>query len=79
VHSHPTNEHIKHLSEEAGKLSPEERMELMERIDLSLLSLEAEAGTAWDEEARRRPEAYHCGEVNAYTRREERATAGAPV
>jgi len=48
------NERVKILSDEAAKLTPEERVELMERISLTLLDHETEADKAWEEEIERR-------------------------
>jgi putative addiction module component (TIGR02574 family) len=59
------NARVKHLAEEAAKLTPEERVELIERIHLSLGPPDAE--DAWDAEAHRRFEAYDRGELKTYS------------
>ncbi|MBI4724259.1 MAG: addiction module protein [Rhodomicrobium sp.] len=67
------NERVKVLSEEAAKLTPEERVELVERINLTLRDHQAGVDAAWDEEIRRRMEAYRRGEVKTYTWEEIKA------
>jgi putative addiction module component (TIGR02574 family) len=59
------NERVKHLSEEAAKLTPEERIELVERINLSLLPDDDRVAEAWDREAADRFGAYDRGEMRA--------------
>ncbi len=46
---------------EAAKLTPEERAGLVERVNLTLLDRQAKIASAWDEEVRRRKEAYRRG------------------
>lgn len=58
-------ERVKHLSEEAAKLAPEERIELVERIDLSLLPDDDGVSDAWDREAADRFDAYDRGEMRS--------------
>ena len=67
------NERIRLLSEEAAKLTPEERLELVERINLTLLDRQEEIDGAWDKEVERRMEAYRRGEMKSYTWEEIRA------
>lgn len=43
---------------EAAKLTPEERARLVERVNLTLLDRQAKIASAWDEEVRRRKDAY---------------------
>ena len=57
------NERVRILSEEAAKLTPEERVELVERINLTLLDRQAEIDGAWDREAADRFDAYDRGEM----------------
>src|SRR5208337_3943443 len=57
------NERVRVLCEEAAKLTPEERVELVERINLTLLDRQAQIEDAWDREAARRFEAYERGEM----------------
>ncbi|MFZ1109371.1 MAG: addiction module protein [Rhodomicrobium sp.] len=59
------NERVRLLSEEAAKLTPEERLELVEVINLSLLRSDDEAADAWDREAADRFGAYDRGEMQA--------------
>jgi putative addiction module component (TIGR02574 family) len=59
------NERVRLLSEEAAKLTPEERIELVERINLSLLPDDDRVADAWDREAADRFEAYDRGEMRA--------------
>jgi putative addiction module component (TIGR02574 family) len=59
------NERVRLLSEQAAKLTPEERIELVERINLSLLRGDDEAADAWDREAADRFAAYDRGEMPA--------------
>lgn len=61
------NQHVKRLAEEAAKLTPEERVELVHRINLTLGDHQAEVDAAWDAEAKRRFEAYDRGEIKSYT------------
>jgi putative addiction module component (TIGR02574 family) len=57
------NERVRILSEEAAKLTPDERVELVERINLTLLDRQAEIDDAWDREAAGRFDAYDRGEM----------------
>ncbi len=59
------NERVRLLSEEAAKLTPEERIELVERINLSLLRGDDRLADAWDSEAADRFGAYDRGEMRA--------------
>ena len=61
------NERVKILSDEAAKLTPEERVELMERISLTLLDHQSEIEEAWDREAERRFAAYDRGEIETFS------------
>jgi putative addiction module component (TIGR02574 family) len=81
------NERVRILSEEAAKLTPEERVELVERINLTLLDRQAEIDGAWDREAARRMEAYRRGEMKSanweeikadWARRERPLSEGGP-
>jgi putative addiction module component (TIGR02574 family) len=75
------NEHVKRLSDEASS-SPRGAVELMDRINLTLLDHQAGIDAAWDEEIERRIDAYRRGEVKAYTWEEiveRRARRGHPV
>jgi putative addiction module component (TIGR02574 family) len=67
------NERVRLLSEEAAKLTPEERLELVERINLTLLDRQEEIDGAWDKEVERRMEAYRRGEMKSYTWEEIKA------
>ena len=67
------NERVRILSEEAAKLTPEERVELVERINLTLLDRQAEIDDAWDREAARRMEAYRRGEMKSHSWEEIKA------
>ena len=67
------SERVRVLSEEAAKLTPEERIELVERINFTLLGRRAEIDAAWNEEVRRRMQAYRRGEVKSYTWEEIKA------
>ena len=59
------NAKTKALSEEARKLTPEERIELVEDILGSLHPTDPEIDRLWAEEARDRLEAYRKGEMDA--------------
>jgi putative addiction module component (TIGR02574 family) len=59
------NAKTKALSEEARKLTPEERIELVEDILGSLHPTDPELDRLWAEEARDRLEAYRRGELDA--------------
>ena len=59
------NARIKALSQEARKLSPEERIELIEDLQNSLVPTDPEIDRAWAEEARDRLAAYRRGEIEA--------------
>ncbi len=67
------NERVKILSEEAAKLTPDERVELVEQINLTLLDRQAVIDEAWDREAARRLAAYERGETKSYTWEEIKA------
>ncbi len=67
------NERVKLLSEAAAKLTPEERVELVERINLTLLDRQVEIDGAWDKEVERRMEAYRRGEMKSYAWEEVKA------
>lgn len=59
------NAKTKALSEEARKLSPEERIALIEDLQRSLAPVDPEIERAWAEEARSRLDAYRRGELEA--------------
>ena len=59
------NAKTKALSEEARKLSPEERIALIEDLQRSLIPLDPEIERAWVDEARSRLDAYRRGEIEA--------------
>jgi putative addiction module component (TIGR02574 family) len=59
------NAKTKALSQEAKKLSPEERIELIEELQRSLDPTDPEIDRAWAEEARDRLAAYLRGEMEA--------------
>jgi putative addiction module component (TIGR02574 family) len=59
------NDHVSTLSEEAAKLTPEERVDLVERINLTIFGLDEHREDAWDREAARRFEAYDRGEMGS--------------
>ena len=59
------NAKTKALSEEARKLSPEERIALIEDLQRSLDPIDPEIERAWAEEARDRLDAYRRGELGA--------------
>jgi putative addiction module component (TIGR02574 family) len=59
------NAKVKALSQEARKLSPEERIELIEDLQNSLVPTDPEIDRAWAEEARDRLAAYRRGEIEA--------------
>ena len=61
------NAKIKALSEEARRLSPEERAELVEDLLESLNPVDPEIDRLWAAEARDRLEAYRRGEIEAIT------------
>jgi len=65
------NERVRLLSEEAAKLTPEGRVELVERINLSLFR-DDQVADAWDREAADRFSAYDCGEMRALSWEEVR-------
>jgi putative addiction module component (TIGR02574 family) len=67
------NERIKILSEEAAKLTPDERAELVERINLTLLDRQAGIDAAWDKEIERRLTAYRRGEAKTFSWEEIKA------
>ena len=59
------NAKVKALSEQARKLTPEERIELIEDLQRSLDPTDPEIDRLWAEEARDRLSAYHRGEMEA--------------
>jgi putative addiction module component (TIGR02574 family) len=59
------NAKIKALSEQARKLTPEERIELIEDLQRSLHPTDPEIDRLWAEEAKDRLEAYRRGEIDA--------------
>ena len=59
------NAKTKALSEEARKLSPEERVALIEDLQRSLVPVDPEIERAWADEARSRLDAYRRGELEA--------------
>lgn len=59
------NAKTKALSQEARKLSREERIELIEDLQRSLFPTDPEIERAWAEEARSRLDAYRRGEIEA--------------
>ncbi len=59
------NAKTKALSEEARKLSPEERIALIEDLQRSLIHVDPGIERAWAEEARSRLDAYRRGELEA--------------
>ena len=59
------NTKTKALSEEARKLSAEERIALIEDLQQSLIPTDPEIDRAWAEEARDRLNAYRRGEIEA--------------
>ncbi len=61
------NAKTKALSQEARKLSPEERIALIEDLQRSLLHTDPEIDRAWAEEARDRLNAYRRGAIEAIT------------
>ena len=64
------NAKIRALSEEARKLSPEERIELIEDLLGSIEPTDPEIDRLWAEEARDRLAAYLRGEMKAKTLQE---------
>ena len=61
------NAKTKALSQEARKLSPDERIALIEDLQRSLVPTDPEIDHAWAEEARDRLNAYRRGEIEAIT------------
>jgi putative addiction module component (TIGR02574 family) len=61
------NAKTKALSQEARKLSPDERIALIEDLQRSLVPADPEIDRAWAEEARDRLNAYRRGEIEAIT------------
>jgi putative addiction module component (TIGR02574 family) len=59
------NAKIKALSEQARKLTPEERIELVEDLLGSLDPIDPEIDRLWAEEARDRLHAFRRGEIEA--------------
>ncbi len=64
-YAHNMNDHVKKLAEEAAKLSPNDRAELIEGILSSLDKPDSEIDRAWAREAQDRLEAYERGEIEA--------------
>lgn len=61
------NERVKKLTEEAAKLTPLERTELVEEILASLSETDPEIDRAWAEVCEQRLDAYLRGDVDAKT------------
>lgn len=59
------NAKVKALSEQARKLTPEERIALIEDLQRSLQPTDPEIDRLWAEEAKDRLEAYRRGEIDA--------------
>jgi putative addiction module component (TIGR02574 family) len=59
------NAKVKALSEQARKLTPEERIELIEDLQRSLHPTDPEIERLWAEEAKDRLDAYRRGELDA--------------
>ncbi|RPI42723.1 MAG: addiction module protein [Hyphomicrobiaceae bacterium] len=59
------NVKTKALSEEARKLSPEDRIALIEDLQRTLVTVDPKIERAWAEEARSRLDAYRRGELEA--------------
>ena len=59
------NAHITSLAEEAERLPPADRIELVERLLSSLDKPDLEIDQAWAEEAERRLDAYLSGSTSA--------------
>ena len=59
------NAKTKALSQEARRLTPEERIALIEDLQRSLVPTDPEIDRAWAEEARGRLNAYRRGEIEA--------------
>ncbi|MCW5699095.1 MAG: addiction module protein [Rhodospirillales bacterium] len=59
------NERVKELSQRARKLTPKERVELVDDILSSLTQTSTKLDAAWTHEAEARLEAYHRGELRA--------------
>ena len=59
------NAKVKALSEQARKLTPEERIALIEDLQRSLHPTDPEIDRLWAEEAKDRLEAYRRGEIDA--------------
>lgn len=57
------NDRVKYLDIEAGKLTPEERFELVERILANAHSVDPANDAAWQSEARDRLEGWRRGEL----------------
>ena len=63
--SQPTNEQVKKLADEASKLSPDERAELVEGILESFDPIDPSNDALWLAEAQDRVQAYQRGEIAA--------------
>lgn len=63
--SQPMNEQVKKLADEASKLSPDERAELVEGILESFDPIDPSNDTLWLAEAQDRVQAYQRGEITA--------------
>lgn len=59
------SQHLKELTEAAQKLSPDERMELVENILVTLAGADPDIERAWAKEANDRYEAYLRGQMQA--------------
>lgn len=63
--SQPMSEQVKKLADEASKLSPDERAELVEGILESFDPIDPSNDTLWLAEAQDRVQAYQRGEITA--------------
>jgi putative addiction module component (TIGR02574 family) len=59
------NERVKTLGDEAAKLTPEEKADLLDRIHASLLDEADQVAERWDREAQARFTAYEEGAIKA--------------
>jgi putative addiction module component (TIGR02574 family) len=64
------NKRVTTLAEQAEQLSPEERIELIERLQVSLHRTDPEVEKAWAVESERRVDAYLRGATTAKDARE---------